>query len=142
MSVRTLERARGLEDYRPSYLYNWYDLDPRTFDSHGVICRRAPDGEPMFNFKQKALLLYPMDWKRRYTRCVEALALNILLRMNYSERRLHQPLRGEAFFAAPVTALEAFARDHLLHMEREGGHIPRDQIEAWCQWHLPRLHKV
>lgn len=80
----------------------------------------------MFNFKQRALLVFPMDWKRRYTRNVEALALNILIRMHYSERRLNQVL------------LAAFARDHLLGMDRAGGHIPRDQIEAWCAWHMRR----
>lgn len=124
--IRSLERSSGGQDSRPSYLYSWYDLDPRTFETHGVICRRDPEGEPMFNFKQRALLVFPMDWKRRYTRNVEALALNILLRMNYSERRLNQVL------------LAAFAHDHLLEMDRGGGHIPRDQIDAWCSWNMRR----
>lgn len=136
MSIRTLERMSGTQEYRPSYLYHWYDLDLRTFATLGVICRRDPDGEPVFNFRQKAMLGFQLDWKRRYTKSVEALALNILVQMGYSTRRTYQPVRG-ATGASAMSIVEAFARDHLLTMERAGGHIPRDQIVAWCSWHFP-----
>jgi hypothetical protein len=132
MSIRSLEGTAGVQEYRPSYLYHWYDLDLRTFSALGVICRRDPDGDPVFNFRQKAMLVFPMDWKRRYNKNVEALALNILLRMRYTQRRLYLPARG----IGETTVVEAFARDHLLTMDRAGGHIPRDQIAAWCSWHL------
>jgi hypothetical protein len=136
MSIRSLERTSGIQDRRPSYLYHWYDLDLRTFASLGVICRRDPEDDPVFNFKQKAMLGVPMDWKRRYTKNVEALAANILLQMQYPTRRIYQPVRGAGFISA-TTVVEAFARDHFLTMDRAGGHIPRDQITTWCTWHLP-----
>jgi hypothetical protein len=66
------------------------------------------------------------------------MALNILLQMGYTQRRLRLPVRG----IGEITVVEAFARDHLLTMERAGGHIPRDQIAAWCSWHLPNgMHR-
>lgn len=117
-------------ELKPSYSYQWDELDVRTFRSEGVIARRTPEGEPRFNFPQ-TVWLFPdvrMDWARHANRAVQTLAVNILT--NFFPERDMAAYFGTMSRRAFGNALR-FAEDFILSMPPGGGHIPREIIERW-----------
>ena len=126
----TTQTVRGT--LRPSYSYQWDSADKPTIYQLGVLARRDPAGQPIFNFVQISAEAEPaMDWESDYTPATAALALTIIVL-----------LLERAGVSQPRHRVRAIARDFaelfLCSMPPDGGCIPIEVMDHWLHHALGR----